>query len=135
MYRIRLNDGLAYPVLALYGAGWIILSHASGLLGAGELLGLAQVTRYFHQRSAKPVRFKTPGLYRFVRHPIYLGWLIVFWAAPRMTGSHLLFAMGLTVYILLAIKWEEKDLISELGEDYIQYRERVPALFPRYMRK
>lgn len=76
------------------------------------------------------LKFATPGPYRLVRHPLYVGWLTVFWAAPTMTFTHLLFALGMTAYILAAIRWEEHDLVAAHPE-YAVYRRRVPMLVPR----
>src|SRR5262249_26730396 len=76
------------------------------------------------------LRFATPWPYRLVRHPLYVGWLTVFWAAPTMTAAHLLFAAGLTAYILAAVRWEERDLVAAHPE-YAAYRRRVPMLLPR----
>jgi methanethiol S-methyltransferase len=77
--------------------------------------------------------FRTPGPYRWIRHPLYIGWLMTFWAAPTMTISHLLFAVGTTAYILLAVRWEERDLLDFHGEDYARYRATTPMLIPGYV--
>jgi protein-S-isoprenylcysteine O-methyltransferase Ste14 len=77
-----------------------------------------------------PLTFSTPGLYRYVRHPLYVGWLVTFWAAPTMTAAHLVFALATTIYMLLAIRWEERDLTQVHGHAYQAYRERVPMLIP-----
>ncbi|HVR18556.1 MAG TPA: isoprenylcysteine carboxylmethyltransferase family protein, partial [Polyangiaceae bacterium] len=74
--------------------------------------------------------FRTPGLYRIVRHPLYLGFLVAFWASPVMTVGHALFAAGLTLYVLVAIPLEESDLVSQFGDRYVTYRKRVRALVP-----
>jgi methanethiol S-methyltransferase len=82
----------------------------------------------------KPYRapaFRTPSLYKLMRHPLYIGWLFIFWSAPTMTVAHLLFALTSTAYMLIAIRWEEQDLVSAFGDVYIEYRERTPMLVPR----
>jgi protein-S-isoprenylcysteine O-methyltransferase Ste14 len=76
-----------------------------------------------------PLKFGTPVLYRFVRHPLYVGWLLVFWSAPVMTVAHMVFTVATTAYILLAIRWEERDLVK-VHPEYKEYRERVPMILP-----
>ena len=89
-----------------------------------------QVWLQLRGRPYATLRFSTPGPYRLVRHPLYLGWLFAFWATPTMTVTHLVFAVATTAYILIAIQLEERDLVSALGDDYRHYRERVPMIFP-----
>ena len=117
----------------LYGAfaaGWMIVLASTFLLNHFDLFGLRQAWLSFRGRPYTQLRFATPGLYRLVRHPLYVGWLLVFWATPRMTAAHLVFAATLTAYILAAIRWEERDL-SEVHPEYAAYRRRVPMLLPR----
>jgi len=102
-------------------AGWLIATLATFLLGHFELFGL---------RTPRDTAFRTPVLYRLVRHPIYLGFLIAFWATPTMTYGHLLFSTVMLVYVVLAIQLEERDLVAVLGDDYRRYRRRVRALVP-----
>lgn len=120
---------------ALYASGWVLVLASSYLINHFDLFGLRQAWLHFRQRPYVPLGFGMPGLYQYVRHPIYVGWLLAFWATPTMTVAHLVFALGTTAYILMAIRWEERDLIAAHGEDYERYREEVPALVPRVSRK
>jgi protein-S-isoprenylcysteine O-methyltransferase Ste14 len=116
---------------AVFGAGWLVVLAATFLINHFDLFGLRQVWLYFRGRPYTPLRFTTPALYRVVRHPLYVGWLLAFWATPLMTSAHLVFAVTLTVYILAAIRWEERDL-AEAHPEYAAYRRRVPMLIPRW---
>jgi protein-S-isoprenylcysteine O-methyltransferase Ste14 len=107
------------------------LFYTTFLIDHFDLFGLKQVWRRLTGKQYRSPRFFTPGLYKRVRHPLYIGWLTIFWAAPTMTVSHLLFALLSTVYILVAIRFEESDLVDAFGADYIAYRERTPMLVPR----
>jgi protein-S-isoprenylcysteine O-methyltransferase Ste14 len=100
------------------------------LINHFDLFGLRQVWLYATQRPYTRLQFATPGPYRLVRHPLYLGWFFAFWATPTMTLSHLLFAIATTAYILVAIRFEESDLVHEHGRAYYEYRRRVPMLWP-----
>ena len=115
---------------ALFAAGWGTVLAATCLISHFDLFGVRQVWLAFRGVPYTPLRFTTPGPYRLVRHPLYVGWLTVFWAAPTMTAAHLLFAAGTTAYILLAIRWEERDRVAAHPE-YAAYRRRVPMLLPR----
>jgi methanethiol S-methyltransferase len=120
----------ARPVLyAVYAAGWVVVLATSFLINHFDLFGLRQVWLEFRGRPYTPLAFKTPGLYRLVRHPLYVGLLLAFWAAPTMTVAHLLFALVTTAYILVAIRWEERDL-ETFHPEYAGYRRRVPMLAP-----
>ena len=118
-------------VSAVFATGWLMVLGATALINHFDLFGLRQVWLAFRGVPYTPLRFTTPGPYRLVRHPLYVGWLTTFWAAPTMTGAHLLFAVGTTTYILAAIGWEERDLVAAFPE-YTAYRRRVPMLVPRW---
>ena len=117
-------------VFVVYAVGWLTVFATTFLINHSDLFGLRQVWLAFRGLPYTPLRFTTPGPYRLVRHPLYVGWFMVFWAAPTMTAAHLLFAVGTTAYILIAIQLEEHDLIQSLGEAYREYRKEVPALIP-----
>jgi methanethiol S-methyltransferase len=117
-------------VYGLYFFGWLLLLVCTALIDHFDLFGLRQVWRYLLGRRNAPIEFKTPGLYRLVRHPIYLSWLCIFWATPHMTAAHMVFAMATTAYIFLAIQFEERDLIEFYGDEYRRYRKQVPMIFP-----
>ena len=114
----------------IYAFGWALLLLATFLIDHFDLFGLRQVYLYLRGRPYTGLQFRTPLLYRYVRHPIYVGWLCIFWATPQMTVAHLIFALTTTAYILIAISWEERDLLSAHGETYQRYREQVPKLIP-----
>jgi len=112
---------------AVFWLGWGVLLLATFLINHFELFGLRQA---FAGAEMPPAQFRTPLLYRYVRHPIYLGFVLAFWAAPVMTAGHLLFASGGTGYILVGIWFEERDLVAQFGERYHRYREQVGMLVP-----
>ena len=115
---------------ALFGFGWLLVLAATFMINHFDLFGLRQVWLNLLGQEYTPLRFKIPGAYRFVRHPLYLGFFIAFWATPLMTAGHLFFALVTTAYVLLAVRLEERDLLTALGEDYADYRKSVPMLIP-----
>jgi protein-S-isoprenylcysteine O-methyltransferase Ste14 len=119
---------------SLFAIGWLTVLVTTFLINHFDLFGLRQVWLYFRGRPYTPLPFVTPWPYLIVRHPLYVGWLMAFWATPTMTIAHLLFAGTLTVYILMAIRLEERDLMT-FHRAYADYRRRVPMLIPRWPMK
>lgn len=124
------DPNLAHVLIALSFLGWLIVFTSTFLINHFELFGLRQVASRFMGRPMPAPRFRSPLYYRFVRHPIYLGFIIAFWAAPVMTIGHALFAFATTAYVLIGIALEERDLTALFGDQYRHYRERVPMLIP-----
>ena len=124
------DPALRAILYAVFGTGWLIVLVTTFLINHFDLFGLRQVWLNFRARPYTRLRFATPALYRIVRHPLYVGWFTVFWATPQMTLAHLVFAGMLTVYILMAIRWEERDL-ADVHPEYAAYRRQVPMLIPR----
>jgi protein-S-isoprenylcysteine O-methyltransferase Ste14 len=120
-------------VIALYLLGWALLLYVTFLIDHFDLFGLKQVWRRLGNKAYRAPLFRTPSLYKLVRHPLYIGWLVIFWAAPMMTSAHLVFAIITTAYILVAIRWEEHDLEAVFGDVYADYRNRTPMLVPRIL--
>jgi protein-S-isoprenylcysteine O-methyltransferase Ste14 len=126
------QDPVGRAVLyALFAVGWLLVLVTTFLINHFDLFGLRQVWLYLRGKQYTPLKFVTPGPYRIVRHPLYVGWFFAFWATPTMTVAHLVFAMATTAYILIAIQLEERDLVRAHGMDYARYRQRVPMLLPR----
>ena len=115
---------------SLFAFGWGLILYSTFLINHFDLFGLRQVWRNLLGQPESALRFTTPGPYRLVRHPLYVGWLFAFWMTPAMTFAHLLFSIATTAYILLAIQFEERDLVREFGDTYEDYRRNVPMLIP-----
>jgi protein-S-isoprenylcysteine O-methyltransferase Ste14 len=129
----RLEGWPATALIAIYWTGWLITLTSTYLIDHFELFGLRQVFDALRGAAARAPVFRTPLLYRFVRHPLLFGFLLAFWAAPHMTAGHLLFAALGTAYILIGVRFEERDLVAQFGTTYEQYRQRVPMLVPRVL--
>ena len=117
-------------IYTLFMAGWVFVFYSSFLINHFDLFGLRQVFLHFRDEPYKPVPMKVVSLYRLVRNPLMLGFVIAVWAAPTMTYGHLLFAAGMTAYVFVGIQFEERTLSNELGAVYEAYRRRTPMLFP-----
>jgi protein-S-isoprenylcysteine O-methyltransferase Ste14 len=124
------NPAAATAIMAVSFVGWFLVLLSTFLINHFELFGLHQVVNNLRGRTMPPPRFKAPMLYKIVRHPIYLGFIIAFWAAPTMTAGHLLFATVTTAYIFVGIFLEERDLTALFGDEYRRYRARVGMLLP-----
>jgi methanethiol S-methyltransferase len=126
-----IEDPVGRMVLyGLFGFGWALVLVSTFLINHFDLFGLRQVWLYLLGRPYTTLHFGTPGPYRLVRHPLYVGWLFAFWSTPTMTLAHLLFSVMTTAYILVAIQLEERDLVREHGDSYETYRRSVPMLIP-----
>lgn len=130
LWRIEstLGQAIAYTFCA---AGWLTVLSTTYLINHFDLFGLRQVWLYFRGRSYTTLRFVTPGPYRFVRHPLYIGWMIAFWATPYMTTGHFVFALVLTVYMVAAAMIEERDLVAYFGLHYQDYQRKVGMFVPK----
>lgn len=123
-----LGQVIAYSLFAL---GWLTVLSTTYLINHFDLFGLRQVWLYFRGKPYTTLRFVTPGPYRFVRHPLYIGWMIAFWATPYMTSGHFVFALMLTVYMVAAAMIEERDLVAYFGIDYQNYQNKVGMFVPK----
>lgn len=124
------NTTLSFILNSFMIIGMLIVLVTTFLINHFDLFGLRQVWLYWTKKEYKPLGFVTPGPYKVVRHPLYFGWLLMFWSTPVMTIAHLVFAVATTIYIFIAIMLEEKDLIREHGKKYINYRRSVPMILP-----
>jgi len=124
------SEVIRSAVFGFYFVGWIIVFLSTFAISHFDLFGLRQVWMQFRNRPYQHHEFQIPNAYKIVRHPLYVGWITVMWAAPTMTVAHLVFAVVTTTYILIAIQWEERDLIGVFGDKYKSYRQQVPMLVP-----
>jgi protein-S-isoprenylcysteine O-methyltransferase Ste14 len=117
-------------IYALFASGWLLVLMTTFLINHFDLFGLRQVWLYLWGKEYTQLKFVTPGPYKYVRHPLYIGWLLAFWSTPTMTVTHLVFALLTTAYILIAIQFEERDLVDIHGRAYADYCRQVPMLVP-----
>jgi protein-S-isoprenylcysteine O-methyltransferase Ste14 len=129
LWQVEHRVGVAV-LWSVFGLGWLLMLASTYLIDHFELFGLRQVCARLARRPLPEAQFKTPLLYRYVRHPLYLGLLLSFWSVPVMTAGRLLFALGFSAYLLIGIAFEERDLIRQFGERYRTYREQVGMLIP-----
>lgn len=125
------NEIGAAVLYGLFALGWLLVLASTFAIDHFDLFGVRQVARFARGQEQAPVEYKESWFYKIVRHPLMLGFLIAFWATPYMTVGHLLFAAGMTAYILIALQFEERDLVAAHGEDYRDYQRRVSMLIPR----
>ena len=130
IWSVESTAGL-WVAYGAYAFGWLLLLYSTFAINHFDLFGLRQTWAYARGREPEPLSFVQPWLYRIVRHPLYIGWLFIMWATPTMTIAHLVFALGSTIYILVAIQFEEHDL-QNAHPEYEEYKKRVPMLIPSF---
>lgn len=128
------GTALEMPIWILFALGWGVVLVSTFLLNHFELFGLQQAWCYLQGRTAAPPQMRQPLYYRYIRHPLYSGFFLAFWATPHMTTGHLLLAAGMSAYMLIAIRYEERDLVELFGRDYEEYRQTAGMLTPRLRR-
>lgn len=128
------NPVFAYALWALFFAGWGAVVLSTFLISHFELFGISQTLAKMADRAAPEQKLVQPLFYKWVRHPLYLGFIVAFWAIPHMTVGHLLFAVGATGYIFVGIFFEERDMIASFGDEYRRYREKVGMILPKFGR-
>ena len=127
----QVENPIGFGILqGLFFAGWALVLYATLLIDHFDLFGMRQVVLSFREIEYSHHPFDTPSLYQYMRHPLYLGWFMVFWMTPTMTGGHLLLAGVTTAYILVAVVLEERDLVNHFGDVYRRYQETTPKFFP-----
>lgn len=127
----NIQDHVGQIILfSVFALGWLTVLVTTFMINHFDLFGLRQSWLYLRGKEYTPLGFMTPGPYKYIRHPLYVGWFLAFWATPTMSATHLLFAIGTTVYVLVAIIFEERDLVKGLGAEYEDYRENVPMFVP-----
>jgi protein-S-isoprenylcysteine O-methyltransferase Ste14 len=129
------NPAFSTILMALFAIGWLLVLVSTFLINHFELFGLQQAWLHVTRREAAPPQFRQPLFYKIVRHPLYLGFFLAFWATPVMSYGHLLLAAGMSVYMRIAIRYEERDLVGLFGSDYEDYRSRVGMLTPRLRKR
>jgi protein-S-isoprenylcysteine O-methyltransferase Ste14 len=129
------GTALEFPIWLLFASGWLVVLLSTFMINHFELFGLQQAWFHMRSREAQSPELRHPFFYRWVAHPLYAGFFISFWAIPKMTAGHLLFALGMSVYILIAIRYEERDLRGLFGRDYEDYRATVGMLTPKFFRR